>query len=76
MFHDWAHAHEGVLILGSLSVIAFVLTVSIVWSILRPPKKEPMPGSQAATYCSSKLRSIHAVFSWTCMRCVSRSHDG
>lgn len=25
---------------------------------------------------SSKLRNIHAVFSWTCMRCVSRSQVG
>jgi hypothetical protein len=25
---------------------------------------------------SSSERSIHAVFSWTCMRCVSRSHVG
>lgn len=39
-FHEWAHANEGTLILGSLGFIAVVLTVSIVWSIVRPPKKE------------------------------------
>jgi tellurite resistance protein TerC len=42
-FHEWAHAHEGLVIGGSLGFIALVLTVSIVWSILRPPKKEHLP---------------------------------
>jgi tellurite resistance protein TerC len=45
-FHEWAHSHEGLVIMGSLGFIALVLTVSIVWSILRPPKKEHMPGTQ------------------------------
>ncbi len=45
-FHEWAHAHEALVIIGSLGFIALVLTVSIVWSILRPPRKEHMPGSQ------------------------------
>ena len=40
-FSDWAHAHEGLVIMASLGFIALVLTVSIVWSIVRPPKKAP-----------------------------------
>jgi len=41
-FHEWTHANEGLLIVGSLGFIALVLTVSIVWSIIHPPKKEPV----------------------------------
>ena len=44
-FYDWAHAHEGLVILGSLGFIALVLVVAIVGSILWPPKKEQLPAS-------------------------------
>jgi tellurite resistance protein TerC len=38
-FEDLAHAHEGVVIAGSLGIIALVLIISVGASILWPPKK-------------------------------------
>ncbi len=41
-FKEQLHAYEGMLIVGSLGFIALTLAVSIVWSILWPPKKEAL----------------------------------
>ncbi len=47
-FHDWAHEHEGMVIIGSLGFIALVLMVSIVWSIIHPPRKKTELETQIA----------------------------
>jgi tellurite resistance protein TerC len=42
-FSEWAHHHETIVILVSLSVIVLSLAVSIIASsVIKPPKKEEL----------------------------------